>query len=135
MYILDTHVACWAALDADKLSPETRQVIEQALLSDDLYIANISLWELAMLIQKQRLIVTLPLQEWIDQLVKMLRLHILPITVQIVADSVQLPQGFHSDPADQLIVATTRCFKGTLITRDEKILTWSQKGFVKTLRA
>lgn len=135
MYVLDTHVACWAALDADKLIPETRQVVEQALLSDDLYIANITLWEIAMLIQKQRLIVTLPLQEWIDQLVKMLRLHVIPMTVQIVADSVQLPLGFHADPADQLIVATTRCLKGTLITRDEKILEWSQKGFVKTLKA
>ncbi|MGI4850592.1 MAG: hypothetical protein ACRYGR_01425 [Janthinobacterium lividum] len=42
MYILDTHVACWAALEADKLVPETRQVIEQALINDDLYMANIS---------------------------------------------------------------------------------------------
>ncbi|MGI4850591.1 MAG: hypothetical protein ACRYGR_01420 [Janthinobacterium lividum] len=89
-----------------------------------------------MLIQKQRLIVTLPLQEWIDQLVKMLRLHIIPMTVQIIADSVQLlSQGFHADPADQLSVATMRCLKGTLITRDVKILEWSQKGFINTLKA
>ena len=135
MYILDTHVACWAALDADKITLDARQIIEQALLNDDLYFADISLWEIAMLIEKQRLIVMLPLQEWIDQLVKMLKLHILPMTTQIVADSVQLPLGFHADPADQLIVATARCMKGTLITRDEKILAWSQMGFVKTLKA
>ena len=135
MYILDTHVACWAVLDADRLSLEARTGIEQALLNDDLGLASISLWEMAMLIHKQRLIVTLPVQEWIDQVVKTLRLHVMPMTPQIVADSVQLPSGFHGNSADQLIVATTRCVKGTLITRDDNILKWAESGFVHAVKA
>jgi PIN domain nuclease of toxin-antitoxin system len=31
---------------------------------------------------------------------------------------------FHADPADRLIVATTRELGGTLLTADEKILAW-----------
>lgn len=133
MYLLDTHVACWAVLDADRINPATRKIIEEALAVERLAIADISLWEIAMLIQRRRLIVTLPLQQWIQQVVESLKLQVMPLTPQIVTDSVQLPEGFHSDPADQLIVATARCMNATLITKEEKILAWAQSGFVKTL--
>lgn len=33
-----------------------------------------------------------------------------------------LPEGFHSDPADRVLVATARLNKRTLVTGDEKIL-------------
>lgn len=135
MYLLDTHVACWAVLDANKIQSSTRNTIEEALAVEKLAIADISLWEIAMLIQRRRLIVTLPLQQWIQQLVDSLQLQIIPMTSQIVGDSVQLPEDFHADPADQLIVATARCMNATLVTRDEKILSWAKSGFVKTLAA
>ena len=57
------------------------------------------------------------------------------MTSQIAADSVGLPDHFHADPTDQLIVATARCTNATLITRDQKILSWAHPGFVKTLTA
>lgn len=79
--------------------------------------------------------VTLPLQQWIQQLIDSLQLQVIPMTSQIVGDSVQLPDGFHADPADQVIVATARCLNATLVTKDEKILTWAKSGFVRTLTA
>ncbi len=133
MYLLDTHIACWAAFDADRLSPKIRSTIEKALSQNILAIADISLWEISMLIQQRQLIITLPLQQWIQQLVDSLYLQVIPMTPQIVADSIQLPEGFHADLADRLIVATARCFNATLITQDEEILNWSQPGFVRTL--
>lgn len=135
MYLLDTHVACWAVLDADRISTNTRKIIEEALSVEKLAIADISLWEIAMLIQRRRLIVSLPLQQWIQQVVESLQLQVIPMTSQIVGDSVQLPENFHADPADQLIVATARCMNATLITRDEKILSWAKSGFVRILAA
>lgn len=135
MYLLDTHVACWAVLDADRIKPATRKTIEEALGAEKLAIADITLWEIAMLIQRRRLIVTLPHQQWIQQVVESLQLHVIPMTSQIVGDSVQLPENFHADPADQLIVATARCMNATLVTRDEKILSWAKSGFVKILAA
>ena len=135
MYLLDTHVACWAVLDADRIFHDTRKTIEEALAVEKLAIADITLWEIAMLIKRRRLIVTLPLQQWIQQLVESLQLQVIPMTSQIAADSVQLPEGFHADPADQLIVATARCLNATLITKDEKILSWAQSGFVRILAA
>jgi len=39
----------------------------------------------------------------------------------IVAEMNRLPAGFHRDPADRLIVATARCLKLPLATKDRKI--------------
>lgn len=36
--------------------------------------------------------------------------------------STKLPQPFHNDPADQIIVATAREENATLLTKDDKIL-------------
>ncbi len=48
----------------------------------------------------------------------------------IVIDSTQL-SGFHSDPFDQIIVATARFYDSPLLTADAKILAYSG---VKTLK-
>jgi PIN domain nuclease of toxin-antitoxin system len=39
--------------------------------------------------------------------------------------------GFHNDPADQIIVATTKVYDCFLLTADRKILNYAQ---VKTLQ-
>jgi len=45
-------------------------------------------------------------------------LHLHP---QIVVESTQLPQPFHRDPADQLLVATARILQCPIMTEDSKI--------------
>src|ERR1017187_8497925 len=43
---------------------------------------------------------------------------------QIVVESAQLPQPFHRDPADQLLVATARIFDCPLMTEHSKIVSY-----------
>ncbi len=49
---------------------------------------------------------------------------LLNLTLPIVVDSTQL-SGFHSDPFDQVIVATARVYGCPLLTVDAKILNYS----------
>ncbi|MGB3641519.1 MAG: hypothetical protein WBA39_28665 [Rivularia sp. (in: cyanobacteria)] len=44
--------------------------------------------------------------------------------IPIVVDSTQL-SGFHSDPFDQMIVATSRILQYLLLTTDAKIINYS----------
>jgi PIN domain nuclease of toxin-antitoxin system len=44
------------------------------------------------------------------------------LTPAIVVDSTRLPAPFHRDPADQLIVATSRVLDIPLFTRDARLL-------------
>jgi PIN domain nuclease of toxin-antitoxin system len=48
-------------------------------------------------------------------------IQLLNLTSQIVIESTQLPQPFHRDPADQIIVATARIHGYQLMTLDGKI--------------
>ena len=48
---------------------------------------------------------------------------ILDLTLPIIIKSTQL-QGFHKDPADQLIVATANIYDCLLLTSDQKILNY-----------
>ncbi|MFM7623015.1 MAG: hypothetical protein ACKO57_08605 [Alphaproteobacteria bacterium] len=46
-----------------------------------------------------------------------------------------VPSRFHGDPADRIIVATARILGASLVTSDEKILTYASQGWVNALMA
>lgn len=73
----------------------------------------------------------MPTLDWILQSKIKSRIIDTAITAQIVYDSKILPTDFHGDPADRLIVATSRNMKITLITGDEKIIAWKKKLSLK----
>ncbi len=54
--------------------------------------------------------------------------------VNIIAESVNLPGEFYSDPSDRLIVASARVYTATLVTIDQQILKYGQIGYVKVFR-
>lgn len=47
---------------------------------------------------------------------------LLELTPEIAVESTQLPDKFHRDPADQIIVATARLHNCSLLTSDGKLL-------------
>ena len=51
----------------------------------------------------------------------------MPVTsdIAILAASLESREGFHADPADQMIAATAMAFQRTLVTSDHKILNWA----------
>lgn len=55
------------------------------------------------------------------------------ISPEIAAESISLMDGFHGDPADRIIVTTVKSYGSTLLTRDQKILSWANLGHIKSL--
>jgi PIN domain nuclease of toxin-antitoxin system len=102
---------------------------ESERLREPVALSAISLWELAMMIERKKLLVTSSLNEWLDELESHPLLTILPLTARIAAESVRL-DGLHKDPADQIIVASARQHNLTLVTVDGRIRKW---GHVKVL--
>ena len=64
---------------------------------------------------------TMDLYEWLELALAPSGVSLIPLSSVIAAASTQLPGEFHRDPADQIIVATSRCLDATLATVDEKI--------------
>lgn len=84
-------------------------------------ISAISCWEIAKLVEYNRLSLPLPIQDWMTQALSYPGIVLLELSLEIAIDSTQLPQPFHKDPADQLIVATARVHNVPLVACDQKI--------------
>ena len=60
-------------------------------------------------------------EEWIREALEMPKLRLVALSPSVAYRSTILPQPFHDDPADQIIVATARHLGATLVTRDRKL--------------
>ena len=128
MIVLDTHIWIWWVNDSSRLTEQYKQWI-QDYQPQGLGISIISCWEVAKLVEKKRLVLSLPVDDWLRTALAYPGVQLLELTVPVVVQSTQL-FGFHNDPADQIIVATAKVYDCFLLTADGKILNYAG---VKTL--
>jgi PIN domain nuclease of toxin-antitoxin system len=84
---------------------------------------------LAKLVVWGRIGFTIPTLTWMRRSINENNLRIADLTPEIAVESTNL-EGFHRDPADQLIVATSRVLGMPLVTADQRII---QFGGVETI--
>lgn len=129
MIILDTHIWVWWVHNDPRLTHDQIKAIKDH--EDDLIgISAISLWEIAKLVERKRLIFPFATDKWFEQAINYPGIGIIELTPEIAYVSTQLPGEFHRDPADQIIVATAKVYKCILVTSDEKII---QYPHIKTI--
>ena len=124
--LLDTHALVWLVEGSARLGPESADITRKALADGGLVISAISFWEVAMLVEKKRLSISMELDTWRKSLLDA-GLKEIPITGTIGIRAALLP-NFHGDPADRLIVATGLVNAATLMTADQKIISWDGLG-------
>jgi PIN domain nuclease of toxin-antitoxin system len=129
MIVLDTHIWVWWVDDNARLTKKHREWIEEHQ-SQGLGVSIVSCWEVAKLVEKNRLVFSCSTREWLEEALAYPGVQLLDLTLPIVVDSTQL-SGFHSDPFDQIIVATARIYGCPLLTVDAKILDYPN---VQTLK-
>ena len=120
--LLDTHVLIWWLGDQDRLSHAQREVVSTARAGSPLVVSDISLWEVAMLHGLGRIHLTIPLREWLEKAVAPPLVRRQGISPAIASELASLPDSFHRDPADRILVATARVLGMTLLTRDRRIV-------------
>jgi PIN domain nuclease of toxin-antitoxin system len=122
--ILDTHVWVWWVQGESRLPRPAAERIQQEEATG-IGVSAISCWEISKLVEHNRLALPLPVEEWLTTALDYPGMELVPITPRIAVESTQLPGEFHSDPADQLIVATARVLGAVLMTADSKIRRYS----------
>ncbi len=120
--LLDTHVLIWWLNDRMQLSPRQREVVEAATPDGPVFVSDISLWEVAMLSGLGRIRLALPLREWLDKAVAPPLVRRQGISPAVATEVAALPDSFHRDPADRILVATARVLGATLLTNDRRIV-------------
>lgn len=130
MIVLDTHIWIWWVDENYRLPLNLKAMIEQRVPAG-LGVSAISCWEVAKLVERGRLELTLPVKQWIDEALSSPGVQLLGLLPDIAVDSTQLPGQFHRDPADQIIVATARFYDALLLTLDTKILNYEHARTVQ----
>lgn len=113
--LLDTHIWVWSQLEPERLSVRVASAIGSS--ENEPWLSPISLWELVLLVEKDRLGLDLPVEAWIDKAMEEMPTREAPLTHQIAVASrnVDLP---HQDPADRFLAATAKVMDLTLVTAD-----------------
>ena len=138
MILLGTHALIWWAdgnhlrLSANALAA-TDQEIESAGLpggSPGLLVSAISCWEVAMLVNRGRLALSLDVERWLALLASHPAVRLLALDPAVAVAATGLPEPFHADPADRLLVAQACELGITLLGAHNKILSY---GHVRSL--
>jgi PIN domain nuclease of toxin-antitoxin system len=118
MIVLDTHAWIFMVDDPKRLGRAARRVIAKA---DRIGVPAVSMWELALLVEKGRLSLDRDLLEWMRDALGQERVELLPLTPAVVATAHQLRGALDGDPGDRLIVATALVEGVKLVTKDGRI--------------
>ncbi|MBP9819960.1 type II toxin-antitoxin system VapC family toxin [Candidatus Woesebacteria bacterium] len=124
MILLDTHTLIWWISDRKKLSRTALAKINAAAETTSIYISPISIWEIAMLVEKKRLELTIDVQTWVNKIVNLPMIQLTKLDHQVLLRSVLLskPSGIaHNDPVDRMLVATAIQLNIPLISKDRRL--------------
>ncbi|KFN38245.1 twitching motility protein PilT [Smithella sp. F21] len=121
MIVLDTHAWIWWVSSPEFLSETAKQIIDEAATEKNVFISSISTWEIAILVSRGRLKLTMSPADWVAASEALPFFDFVPVSNSIALKSVQLPGILHNDPADRIIIATAVSLGAVLVTKDEKI--------------
>jgi PIN domain nuclease of toxin-antitoxin system len=119
--LLDTHAWIWWIEQDARLGAKSIAVLDALPPDRRPFLCDISLWEVATLVERGRLEIDVPLDEWLQAACDPRSVQVVPVSPRIAAEVARLPDTFHRDPADRLIVATSRAHRIPVLTHDDRI--------------
>lgn len=119
--LLDTHAWLWWIHRDTRLSEDVLNALDGLPANDRPQISDISIWEVAMLTARGRLELTMPLGQWLEIASHPRSVRVIPISAAIAAETAAQALSRLRDPADRIIVATSRILGAPLLTRDRTI--------------
>ena len=123
MIVLDTHIQIWWVEEAGRLSDAQRLAIDsERKQAGTIGVSAISCIEIARLAGAALIELPTDALTWMDNLLSYPGVQLLPITPEIAVRAYSLPEPFHRDPADRILVATALELSCPLLTSDRRIV-------------
>ena len=119
---LDTNALIWVVEGDPRLGTSSRDLANMALRDDVLLVSAVSFWEISMLARRRRLTLAYPSHEWRQNVLRLGIVEV-PLTGEIGIRAAEL-EGLNGDPADRIIAAAATSQGATLLTADERLLSW-----------
>jgi PIN domain nuclease of toxin-antitoxin system len=128
--LLDTCAAIWL-MNGDPISAESQAAIAAAQTENlGIYVSPMTAWEIATLVVKNRLQLTLSPDAWFENLLRLPGVRLTPMPPKVLIASASLPGAAPKDPVDRIIAATVRAFGFLLITRNGELMLYARAGHV-----
>lgn len=123
-YLLDTHVFLWLNNNPEKLSKDALNVCQN--FQNSLYLSLVSVWEIQIKSQLNKLKLNIPLPKIIGIQQKDSNINILSINLSHIY-AIELLPFHHQDPFDRLLVAQALVEDMFLVTADSKLKSYMDK--------
>jgi PIN domain nuclease of toxin-antitoxin system len=126
--LLDTHAWIWWVEQDARLGAKAIAALDALPADRRPFLCDISLWEVATLVERERLHLDVSLSEWLEAAAHPRSVRLLPLSPKIAAEVARLPDSFHRDPADRIIVATSRAHRCSRTTTASAGRAWPRRG-------
>lgn len=115
-----------------------RRALRHAVDAGTAYLPSVAASEIAQKVAARKLRLGPPHQtmtprDWIDGLLVRDGLAELQVSITAALHAYELPEPFHKDPADRLIVAMARLLTAPIVTIDRRILDYANAGHVAAI--
>jgi PIN domain nuclease of toxin-antitoxin system len=120
--LLDTHILLWWFERASRLSGAQRRVLAKAGDHASLGVSDVSVLEIALLLERGRIKLALPLDEWLVRATAAPLVQRCGISPAVARELVDLQATRDWDPADRVLVASARALGVPLVTSDTRII-------------
>ena len=121
MILLDTHALLWWISNPEKLGAAARKYISVESKIDGLMTSAISVWEITLLVQKNRIALEGGAEKWFRDVTSLPELTVQPIDFAIARQAATLSNYQYGDPADRFILATAQSLAIPLVTKDKRM--------------
>jgi len=134
--LLDTHIWVWyVENEAKRFSRRITPIVERAVQRGDVLISAISVWEIAQLEATRRLKLSVDVRTWVGRALAFPGVRLKGLSPSIAIESTRLPGDVHRDPADRILIATTRLMGAALVTCDDALLAYAKQGHLRVVDA
>ena len=131
--VLDT-CALVALVEGEPMRTSVLAAIEAAQDAQALFVSSFVALEVAQKMAVGKLVLgKAGARTWFGHAVRSFGLTEVPMSADMALAAYELPEPFHKDPADRLIVAMARLLKAPVVTIDRRILAYGRQGHVQIL--
>lgn len=125
--LLDTHIWLWLVEgDITRLTRGTWELLDRCAAESNLFVSDISYWEVAVKASKGKLPLVADAASWLHRAVAAPGIRFQPITRQVLLRSTLLAGASHNDPADRMLMATAQLLGIPLVTADRQIIAYAK---------
>jgi PIN domain nuclease of toxin-antitoxin system len=126
--LLDTHIVLWLDSGNPSLKEQTRRKIDECWRAGGtILLSAVSAWEIALLVDSQRIALDLRPADWIARFLDRPGFAPAPLTPESAARAYDMKPFAHRDPADRLLMATATELHCPLVSYDRNIAHFAKR--------